>query len=102
MVQSHFYSLWGYLCLESDRLLQTRDFAERYAALLGDVAQVLQRPDQAEPEESAPEQVVYRKAVLDYASNTRGASTDLTPRRKRHIALLTALGGPEVATHEDR
>jgi hypothetical protein len=36
-----------------------------------------------------------KKAVLSYAANARGASTDNTPRLTRHEALMTALSAPQ-------
>lgn len=100
-VQSHFYSLWTYLHLEKARCPAVEEFAERYLAFMVSVADALATPNPP-PAEGTPQEIAMRQAVLDYAGNTRGASTDLTPRTKRHAGLVTAIHGPEAAAHEDR
>lgn len=93
-VQNHFYSLWGYLAIEKHQLLPTEEFIPKYVAFLEDVANEMAtpsfRPDSA-----------YRQAVLEYVTNMRGASTDLTPRTKRHAALVAAIYGQETAANEN-
>ena len=42
-----------------------------------------------------------QRAVISYALNARGASTDLSPRKIRHDALVTAMHGAEAVGHED-
>lgn len=89
-VQSHFYTLWGYLCLETPRLKTPQEFIPIYRQFLSDVTafaqtqnEVLQAADDTREN--------YMKAVAKYSNNTRGASTDLTPRLNRHQALVTAI-----------
>jgi hypothetical protein len=84
-VQAHFYSLWGYIHLESDHILPVDEFASRYTAFLQQVSAVLETAEGGQQE-----------AVIEYATNTRGASTDLTPRQKRHSALLKAISRSEL------
>ncbi|MGB8681991.1 MAG: DUF262 domain-containing protein [Candidatus Binatus sp.] len=97
-VQSHFYSLWGYIALERSRLLPVEEFVSKYTSFLTDVTAAIRAESL---EESAESPTPYRQAVIKYAANARGASTDLTPRTERYNALILALHGTPVATHED-
>jgi hypothetical protein len=67
---------------------------------MGHVAAAVTNPQQLPPEDA--EDSAIHRAAAEYASNLRGASTDLTPRSKRHTALLRALHAPEAAGREDR
>lgn len=96
-VQGNFYSLWAYLHLEKERLLEAQEFSRKYAEFMGLVAAAV-----ANPPAEAGEEGSIRRAAAEYAANLRGASTDLAPRAKRHAALVTALHGPEAAAREDR
>ena len=100
-VQSHFYTLWGYLALEKERLLPAADFAPRYVQFLRDVRTLIGTPEAALPAGDDGAQDPYPQAVADYAANTRGASTDLTPRQIRYDAFLVAIHGVEGVTHEN-
>ena len=99
-VQSHFYTLWGYIALNEDRLAPIDEIAQRYVNFLMDVTQAIFEPSEQVPEGS-PDAAAYQRAVRDYAANTRGASTDITPRVKRHKGLIIALHGPEAIARED-
>ena len=104
-VQSHFYTLWAYICLEQDRYPGNEVFAPSYKAFLDVVGEILASPpEQAEEviELRQGAEVFGRQAILAYASNVRGASTDLTPRTRRYEGLCTAIHGQEDAAHEDR
>ena len=104
-VQSHFYTLWAYICLETNRYPGNQDFAPSYKRFLDVVAEILASPpEQAEEviERRHGAEVFGRQAILAYASNVRGASTDLTPRTRRYEGLCTAIHGQEDAVHEDR
>lgn len=96
-VQGNVYSLWAYLHLERERLLEPHEFSRKYAEFMRTVAVAVANP----PAEAGAEGSLPR-AATEYATNLRGASTDLAPRTKRHDALVLALHGPEAAAREDR
>lgn len=91
-VQSHFYTLWGYLCLEAPRLKTPQEFIPTYRQFISDVTAAQNEALQAADNKRAN----YMQAVAKYSNNTRGASTDLTPRLNRHQALVTAIYGAEA------
>jgi len=101
-IQSHFYTLWGYLTVEKTRRLAAKDFAPRYLSFLSEVAGLIESlrvDDNGTVSATAtPEQ----RAVVSYALNARGASTDLTPRQTRHNALVAIMHGGEASANEDR
>lgn len=104
-IQSHFYTLWSYIFLEQDRYPGNEVFAPSYKGFLGVVAEILASPpEQAEDiiERRQAADVFGRQAILEYARNVRGASTDLAPRNRRYEGLCTAIHGQEDAAHEDR
>lgn len=86
---ANIYSLWGVLVVE-DLAGQTEvDLVGRYVAFMERVQRfqqdsLLDLGTDADPIESAARR---------YAANLSGASTDETPRRERHTALLSALTG---------
>jgi Protein of unknown function DUF262 len=92
-VQNHFYSLWSYLALESKSLLSAEEFAPKYVRFLEDFKLALETSLSVDDQKGNGSEKIYRDAVRDYATNFRGASTDLTPRRKRHDALIKAIHG---------
>ena len=101
-VQSHFYTLWAYLHLEHDSYPGCEAFAPRYKEFMEAVTASVAAPE-AEPGESADRAEAFGpKVVLDYANHFRGASTDLTPRRKRHEGLVSAIRYHEAIAREDR
>jgi hypothetical protein len=83
--QSNFYSLWSYLHLQRDCLPTTQEFVERYSRFMASVQETLEGDDGGE-QHGRPDEPL-RSAIVDYAANTQGASTDLAPRVKRHDAL---------------
>ena len=92
--QSNFYSLWSYLFLERDSSSLPNGFVERY----DDFMKAVQTAKATQEETSNPDTSAvldgdsgFRAAVIDYANNTKGASTDLTPRTKRHEALVAVM-----------
>ena len=89
-VQSHFYTLWGYLILEASRLPSENVFLTQYKKFLSDVTA---RIDSTSESPSAVDNsaTAYQQAVGQYAANTRGASTDNTPRQERHAALVSVI-----------
>lgn len=90
--QGNFYSLWSYLFLEWPRCPPIRDFVDRYDTFMKAVKKAKDAQDAKDDQnEVLRGDSSFRAAVIDYANNTRGASTDLTPRTKRHDALLSAM-----------
>ncbi|TIV38010.1 MAG: DUF262 domain-containing protein [Mesorhizobium sp.] len=91
-VQSHFYTLWSYLTLESARRPNAAEFAPLYHTFLTHVTNYMEHPDNPPNTGNAD----YDTAVVDYAADTRGASTDITPRLNRHKALVVAIHGVQA------
>jgi hypothetical protein len=89
-IQSHFYSLWGYLSLEKHRLKSPADFVTIYRQFLSDVSECV-KSEHAFIKELEDSGNGYVEAVINYSNNTRGASTDITPRMNRHKALITVV-----------
>ena len=90
--QGNFYSLWSYLFLERSGSSPTSDFIDRYDQFM----KAVQNAKDAQDARDDPNAVLdgddsFRVAAIDYANNTRGASTDLTPRMKRHEALIAVM-----------
>ena len=100
-IQSHFYTLWGYLTTEKARLLPPDQFAPRYLKFLSDVAGLIEQLRGDEDLSTYSAEAAEQRAVISYALNARGASTDLSPRKIRHDALVTAMHGAEAVGHED-
>lgn len=98
-VQSHFFSLWAYLILEADRRPEPTAFAPMYKAFLAEVTTELESKG---PTPENPEEAIRRAHVVAYASNTRGASTDLTPRKARHDALVAVMHPAEASADESQ
>ena len=104
-VQSHFYTLWALLYINRGRCSDNTMIAARYNEFLGLVSQVLTSspmPGDELTELADRSENFSGQAVLTYANNVRGASTDLAPRLHRFEALLTAINDCETAVHEDR
>lgn len=96
-VQMHFYTLWSYLLLSTSPRAPAAEFARKYLGFLTDVGAYNQNPGQ--PGRLA-ENDAYQAAIAEYATNARGASTDLAQRLGRHNALLRAFDPPRAAGHE--
>ncbi len=92
-VQSHFYSLWTYLYLDRSHVWEPQQLANRYLEFMQVVAEELSATDTAHEGERG----WFRRLASEYASNLRGASTDLVPRQKRHNTLAAALCGSQGA-----
>jgi hypothetical protein len=90
--QSNLYSLWSYLHLEKSRYSDVSTFAEKYSNFMSSVSTALDDGSQVSTEDES-DQITPQQAIRSYAFYTRGASTDLSPRRKRHRALVTAIHG---------
>lgn len=100
-VQGHFYSLWAYLHRIRDRYCGADEFGPKYTAFMEAVAAVSAAKDDDELGADGEIHGFPAAAVREYAKNIRGASTDLTPRRKRLEGLVAAIPGQEVVAHED-
>lgn len=101
-VQSHFYSLWCYIALEKHRIPLISVFAQRYAEFMHDVSNVTTNQNATVSDTAEPENQAYFSAVKDYATYKGGASTDMVPRTKRHLAIITAINGLEPVADEDQ
>ncbi len=104
-VQSHFYTLWAYICLEQERYPGNDKFAARYKGFLDVVSQLLVSPPEEAEQVIEGEQAAElfgRQAILSYARNVRGASTDQRPRDRRYEGLCTAIHGQGDPAREDR
>lgn len=100
-VQGHFHTLWAYLALEGDEALPVDRLAPSYMRFLTDVAAVIgQLKNEETPQSSEPTD--YQRAVLSYALNLRGASTDLAPRQARYNDLISVLDRAETAADENQ
>lgn len=98
-VQIHFYSLWTYLHLARERSPNPENFANWYEIFMTAVQKALASSDPGAGNETTDQ--IDRQAVLDYADGARGASTDLTPRTKRHKGLVIGIPMPATAAHEN-
>ncbi|MEA2582149.1 MAG: hypothetical protein QOF33_234 [Thermomicrobiales bacterium] len=112
--QNHFYTLWGYLILESSDRPSAAELAPRYRQFLVEVDSMLKNPlveDILENIRSSEDDAVLdfgplnmeaRSSVVRYAANIRGANTELAQRRMRHNALVEAMAGAEAAADENQ
>lgn len=80
----HFYSLWALVALTSD-LPDPAVLAQRYSAFMEKVETLAAQGDLAAFLLANPG--ADYQAALEYLNNSRGASTDFEPRRKRLDAL---------------
>jgi Protein of unknown function DUF262 len=101
-IQSHFYTLWGYLTVEKTRRPTPADFVHRYLKFLSDVGGLIEQLRGDEDISTYSDEATEQRAIVSYALNARGASTDFTPRQTRHTALVTVMHGAEAVGHEDR
>lgn len=101
-VQSHFYTLWSYLIVEKDRRLPIDEFVPRYLQFMTDVSAMIAKAREREEIEVKANASPEQRAVASYALNSRGASTDMTPRQARHDALVIVMHGAAVPAHENR
>ena len=98
----NFYSLWSYLFLERPECAPIDDLADRYDKFMRDVKKAKDEQDaKRDPNAILRGDSSLRAATIDYANNTRGASTDLTPRSKRHDALVVVMQQEPTIACED-
>jgi hypothetical protein len=96
-VQSHFYTLWSHLTIERARLIPAAEFALLYESFMLQVTAYVENPE-IRPETGDAN---YDSAIIDYGTDTRGASTDVTPRLNRHKALVRVIHGVQADTDEN-
>lgn len=86
-VLAHFYTLWGFLSLQTNGDFDPAAFAHKYSDFMNKVTAAIKA--------SAGEvqQHTLEDTVRIYAANSRGASTDLSPRQSRHDQLKLAMAG---------
>lgn len=94
-VLTHFYTLWGFLVLQTDENLQADAFASAYLAFMNQVA------DEIRAVKDGDQLAQVNEQVRVYAANSRGASTDLTPRKARHDQLTHAMADVPGVINED-
>ncbi len=82
-VQSHLYTLWGYLILAKGSIT-AEHFLPKYKQFMMDVSAQMENI-------GTNDNKFYNQEVAFYAANTRGAVTDLAPRQARHDALLAII-----------
>ena len=100
-IQTHFYSLWGYLTLQGGADFPPADLAPAYLNFMEQVSFEIRAAQDPEPRSQGnheAEDIIART----YAANSRGASTDLGPRRARHTQLGLAFDRARGATNEGR
>jgi len=85
-IQSHLYSLWGFIIIENDKASDESLFYDRYAKFISDVTINGNKPPDSDPEPLKYSE--YKAIVSDYAINAKGASTELPQRQARHEALV--------------
>lgn len=92
---AHFYSLWGFLTLQINADFDRETFAVAYLGFMEKVTTAIKALGGDE------EQAEVEEPVRIYAANSRGASTDLTPRKARHDQLTLAMADVAGVVHED-
>ena len=92
---AHFYSLWSFVTLQTDEDFDTEQFAPAYLEFMEKVSVAIKatgvEEDQGETEPT----------VRIYATNSRGASTDQSPREARHKQLTLAMADVTGVVHEN-
>ena len=88
--QAHFYSLWAHLHLEGKCETDTPALARHYQTFMIAVEKVDPLQSLA-TEQGALNQTAIDQQATIYATNMRGASTDLMPRKKRHEGLTAGI-----------
>lgn len=84
----HMYSLWALVSLV-DPLPSAAELTNRYLSFMGRVADLgLQDQSDMIDEETASPELIYQ-------SNSRGASTELRQRRRRHESLIVITQGEQ-------
>jgi hypothetical protein len=88
-VQGNMFSLWSYISLCANDEFVLEDFCDKYRQFIIHVKAITNNRKENSD-------IIYKDSVQEYASNLRGATTDLAPRNKRHSALVHVLQSSEV------
>lgn len=94
-VLAHFYTLWGFLSVQISKEFDVSAFGSEYTSFMDKVTAAIKAAGNNE------EQNAIEDTVRIYAANSRGASTDLTPRQSRHDQLTLAMVGVAGIVHEN-
>ena len=86
--QNHFFSLWGYLNTEKDKLLPPKDLAARLFAFFEAAANATAA---LKNNAHVPEASIVEQEAKKFAINAQGASTEPPQRQARHEALIQAM-----------
>ncbi len=92
---TNFYTLWGFLTLSTNEDFDLDVFSTTYLGFLDKVSDTIRSVG----EEGHISQV--DDTVRIYAAYSRGASTDLTPRKSRHEQLTRAMAGVTGVVNEN-
>lgn len=84
---AHFYTLWNFLLLKEE-LPNPNSFSESYATFMDLVSK---SKDESLNGGEVQNSALLRDAVMNYAENAKGATTDIGPRLARHAALTAGL-----------
>lgn len=87
---THFYSLWCVIALNGPGVKKADEIAKRYSVFMKKIEALTANKDDLETFLKADANNTY-KSALSYYNNSRGASTDLTPRRERYEVLKREL-----------
>lgn len=90
-----FYTLWGFLTLRTNEGFDVSAFASSYLDFMNRVAATLKFTEEEGNSDGTD------NTVRVYAANSRGASTDLTPRQSRHEQLAQAMMAVAGVDNED-
>ena len=94
-VLAHFYTLWGFMSLQTNEDFDPTAFAPTYLDFMNKVTAAIKAAGGDEEQDAAED------TVRIYAVYSRGASTDLTPRQSRHDQLTLAMAGVAGVVNED-
>ena len=94
-LSGHFYSLWGFLYLQTNEKFDPSIFAQTYLKFLKNVAVATKAND----EEGGHEGITsYERG---YSNSFRAATTDLAPRESRHKHLTNAMANLSGVSNEN-
>lgn len=84
---ANFYTFWGFLSLQTNDEFDPSLFASAYADFMEEIISF------AKAEGEQVDLSSVEETARGYLINSRGASTDLTPRKARHELLTRAMQG---------
>lgn len=94
----HFYTLWSYLYYNYTSHSSEEILISKYMDFMQEVSdwKISDSENASGVKEDRGSSMFSEDAINDYASNVKGANTDLPPRQKRLEALTKALASEEV------